>query len=162
MRRCLVLFVAIAAVAGLVIPATYASADSPTAPSGFFVVGDLSASVGSRVEFWGAQWWKDNSLSGGFAPAAFKGFADTVNDPGCPTSWSTDPGNSAPPPPTVGPDITVIVTSNVTKSGPIISGDVTELVTVDVDPGYEPDPGHSGTGIVTGIVTCNPSTTFPS
>ncbi|MGO9872200.1 MAG: hypothetical protein ACLPVY_00250, partial [Acidimicrobiia bacterium] len=43
MRRCLVLFVAIAAVAGLVIPATYASADSPTAPSGFFVVGDLSA-----------------------------------------------------------------------------------------------------------------------
>jgi hypothetical protein len=160
MRRRRVVLVAIAAVIGLVVPTAYASADPPAAPAGFFVVGDLSATVGAHVEFWGAQWWKDNSLSGGSAPAAFKGFADTVNDPTCPTSWSTDPGNSAPPPPTGGSDITVIVTSNVTKSGPIISGDVTELVTVHVDPGYAPDPGHAGTGIVTGIVNCGPTTTI--
>jgi hypothetical protein len=160
MHRRLVLVVAIAAVAALAISTAYASADPPVAPSGFFVVGDLSATVGSRVEFWGAQWWKDNSLSGGHAPAAFKGFADTVNDPICPSAWSTDPGNSAPPPPTVGPDITVLVTSHVTKSGPIISGDVTEVVTVHVDAGYAPDPGHAGTGTVTGVVNCGGGTTF--
>ena len=162
MRRRFILVLATAALAALAVPAASAGASRPAAPNGLFVVGDLSATVGSRVEFWGAQWWKDNGLSVGPAPAAFKGFADTVDDPVCPTRWSTDPGNSAPPPPTVATDITVIVTSRVTKSGPVISGDVVRLVTVRVEPGYEPNPGHPGTGIVTGIVDCGSTSTFPT
>ncbi len=37
-----------------------------------FVIGDRNAVVGNSVTFWGAQWAKDNSLSGGAAPRAFK------------------------------------------------------------------------------------------
>ena len=44
---------------------------------GSFVIGDQNAAVGTSVTFWGAQWWKLNGLSGGAAPAAFKGFEDT-------------------------------------------------------------------------------------
>ena len=43
---------------------------------GAFVIGDLSMS--GTVTFWGAQWWKANSLSGGSAPSSFKGFARTL------------------------------------------------------------------------------------
>jgi hypothetical protein len=111
-----------------------------TSPDGYFVVGDLSATVGSHVDFWGAQWWKDNAISGGDAPAAFKGYAAHVNDLDCPTQWTSDPGNSVPPPPTVGSDITVLVTSHVTKSGPVISGDIVKLLNVHTDPGYEATP----------------------
>jgi len=55
-------------------------------PGGMFVVGDLTvgpiaSSAGTSVTFWGAQWWKLNSLSGGAAPAAFKGFEDTPPSP---------------------------------------------------------------------------------
>ena len=49
---------------------------SPTALSrGAFVIGDQNATVGNSVTFWGAQWSGLNSLSGGSAPASFKGFA---------------------------------------------------------------------------------------
>jgi hypothetical protein len=40
----------------------------------------------------------------------------------------------------------------ITKSGPIISGDIPKMVIVHTDPGYEPNPGHAGTGTVTAIV----------
>jgi hypothetical protein len=126
----------------------------PPAATSYFVVGDLSANVGSSVQFWGAQWWKDNTLSGGAAPASFKGFADTVDNPSCPAEWSTDPGNSPPPPDTVPSQMTLLVTSSVQKSGSVISGNVVEMVTVQTDPGYQGDPGHPGFGTVTGIVTC--------
>jgi hypothetical protein len=144
--------------AQLATPVAHAGGQTGTvAPTGFFVVGDLSANlgtVGTRVQFWGAQWSKNNSLSGGQAPAAFKGFTDGANDPTCPTSWSTDPGNSTPPPATVSSVITVIVSSSIVKSGSVISGNVVELVTVNPDPGYQGDPGHAGFGTVTGVVTC--------
>src|SRR5207245_3891944 len=48
---------------------------------GSFVVGDLNSVVGTSVTFWGAQWWKLNTLSGGAAPAAFKGFARSPATP---------------------------------------------------------------------------------
>src|SRR5262249_4773751 len=114
-------------------------------------VGDLSATLGSHVDFWGAQWWKDNALSGGTAPAAFKGYAARVDNPDCPTTWTSDPGNSVPPPATIGSDITVIVSSNITKSGPVISGDIVKVVTIHTDAGYDGNPGHAGTGTVTGV-----------
>jgi hypothetical protein len=123
-----------------------------------FVIGDLDAVVGNHVTFWGAQWWKKNHLSGGRAPASFKGFANctTPNPPACGGTWISDPGNSSHPPDTIPADITVIVSSLITKSGPIESGDIPMMVTVHVDPccyGQPVEaPGHEGTGTVTAVV----------
>jgi len=120
------------------------------AADGSFVIGDGDSAVGSTVTFWGAQWWKANSLSGGSAPAAFKGFADTAGTPpACGETWSTRPGNSSGPPLGPLPElIDVIVSSHITKSGSTISGDTREVVVVATQPGYAPDPGHAGTGTV--------------
>ena len=54
-----------------------------------FAIGDLDAVVGNHVMFWGAQWWKNNHLSGGRAPASFKGFANCTNPnpPACGGTW---------------------------------------------------------------------------
>ncbi len=49
--------------------------------SGSFVIGDQSAKVGAAVTFWGAKWWKLNSLSGGTAPSSFTGFASSTPQP---------------------------------------------------------------------------------
>jgi hypothetical protein len=119
-----------------------------------FVIGDLDAVVGNHVTFWSAQWWKKNHLSKGGSPASFKGFADSPNPnpPTCGGTWQSDPGNSSDPPPSVAADITVIVSSLVTKSGPVTSGDVPMMVIVHTDPGYGPAPGHEGTGTVTAVV----------
>lgn len=46
----------------------------------------------------------------------------------------------------------MIATSTVTHSGSTISGDVAMIVTVQVDPGYQPNPGHPGTGTVVAVV----------
>jgi hypothetical protein len=122
-------------------------------PSGF-VIGDGNAAVGTSVTFWGAQWWTANSLSGGLAPAAFKGFANTSSTPPeCGTSWSTGPGNSSAPPP--GPLlelIEVIVASQITQFGSTISGDTQKVVVVNTNLGYAPDPGHAGTGTVVDVL----------
>ncbi len=116
---------------------------------GSFVIGDLNAATGTPVTFWGAQWWKLNSLSGGAAPAAFKGFEDTPPAPSCGTNWTTDPGNSTPPPPGPLPAyMAVIVSSSISKSGSTISGDTRHIVIVKTNPGYAPNPGHAGTGTV--------------
>jgi len=127
---------------------------TPTPIGTGFVIGDLDAAVGNHVTFWGAQWWKLNHLSGGPAPASFKGFANSPNPnpAACGGTWQSDPGNSSGPPESVPADITVIVSSLITKSGPIISGDVPEMVIVHTDPGYSPNPGHEGTGTVTAVV----------
>jgi hypothetical protein len=131
-----------------------ALADAPSNP-GTFVIGDQNVQVGSQVTFWGAQWWKDNPLSTGLAPASFKGFAvDAI--PTCGEVWTTDPGNSSHPPATVDGVIPVIVSSSITKSGPVISGDATEVALVQVDPGYAGDPGHPGTGNVIGFQCGDP------
>jgi uncharacterized repeat protein (TIGR01451 family) len=119
------------------------------ARDGAFVIGDKNAATGTYVTFWGAQWWKQNSLTGGSAPASFKGFANKPTPPSCGTDWSTTPGNSAPPP--IGPlpaHMGVIVSSKVTQSGSKISGNAVHLVVIRTDSGYQPDPGHYGTGTV--------------
>ena len=117
---------------------------------GTFVIGDGNAAVGTAVTFWGAQWWKRNDLSGGSAPAAFKGFENApASLPACGATWSTEPGNSPPPP--AGPlpaFMAVIVSGSISKSGSTISGDVVHEVIVRTNPGYAPDPGHAGTGTV--------------
>jgi hypothetical protein len=140
---------AVAAVASLAL-AGGALADAPSNP-GTFVIGDQNVQVGSQVTFWGAQWWKDNPLSTGLAPASFKGFAVDAT-PTCGQNWTTDPGNSSHPPATVDGLIPVIVSSQITQNGPVISGDATEVVLVQVDPGYAGDPGHPGTGTVMGFL----------
>jgi hypothetical protein len=154
-RRRFALAGAAAALASLAL-ASGAMADAPSNP-GTFVIGDQSAVPGSQVTFWGAQWWKDNQLTGGAAPASFKGFA--VNAPAACQPWTTDPGNSSHPPATVpgadsGP-VAMIVSSTITKSGPVISGDATEIALVQVDPGYAGDPGHPGTGTVLSVTPCD-------
>lgn len=131
-----------------------ALAEAPSNP-GTFVIGDQNVLLGSQVTFWGAQWWKDNPLSTGLAPASFKGFAVDAT-PTCGQDWTTDPGNSSHPPATVGDVIPVIVSSQITKTGPVISGDTTEVALVQVDPGYAGDPGHPGTGTVVGFACGGP------
>ena len=114
---------------------------------GAFVVGDRS-DTGS-VTFWGAQWSKSNSISGGSASSSFKGFAVSPTTPQCGGTWSTDPGNSAPPP--AGPlpaYMAVVVTSSTSKSGSKISGTIVAIILVKTDSGYQSNPGHAGTGTV--------------
>ena len=127
----------------------------PPPATGAFVIGDSSAgspTVGNAVYFWGAQWAKKNSFSGGGAPAAMKGFANSPTSVTCGASWTTDPGNSSAPPATIPSQVYVIVSSKVTKSGPRISGTILHIVIVQVDPGYGPNPGHEGTGKIIGTV----------
>jgi hypothetical protein len=121
---------------------------------GSFVIGDGNSTVGTAVTFWGAQWSKLNSLSGGPAPAAFKGFANNPSsNPACGQSWSTGPGGSSgPPPPPLPAFILVRVASSISKSGSTITGNTPHVVVVDVDPGYDDNPGHSGTGNVAGVL----------
>jgi PKD domain len=117
---------------------------------GSFVIGDQNSANTTPVTFWGAQWWKLNSLSGGAAPASFKGFAKNPAVPSCGgAGWSTDPGNSAPPPAGPLPALMgVIVTSSSPKSGSTISGNIAHIVVVQTNPGYDSNPGHAGTGTV--------------
>ena len=126
----------------------------PTPPATSFVIGDLNAVLGNHVMFWGAQWANNNSLSGGPAPSSFKGFANlpNPNPPACGGTWQSGPGNSSKPPHSVPADITVIVSSSITQSHSTINGNVPEIVIVHTDPGYDGDPGHPGTGTVTGVI----------
>ena len=118
--------------------------------NGSFVLGDQSAAVGTNDTFWGAQWRKLNSLSGGQAPASFKGFASTLSSepPRCGIRWTTGPGDSSGPPDAIPTYMGVLVSPSASKSGPTISGGVLRIVVVRTDPGYGPDPGSAGTGTV--------------
>jgi hypothetical protein len=123
----------------------------PTA--GGFVIGDQREAPGSHETFWGAEWSTDNQLSGGAAPDSFKGFAENLSsDPACGISWTSRPGNSSHPPDAVPAYMGVLVSSSVIKSGATVSGNVTGIVVVKTDPGYEGNPGHPGTGIVAASV----------
>jgi hypothetical protein len=116
---------------------------------GAFAIGDGNSVIGTSVTFWGAQWGKLNSVSGGPAPARFKGFAENPTTPSCLISWTADPGSSTPPP--AGPlpaYMAVIVTSSVSQSDSAIFGNTVHIVVVKTDPGYAPDAGHPGTGTV--------------
>lgn len=133
--------------------AAFAAPPTPTSDptGGTFVIGDGSVTAGQPVEFWGAQWAMHNAVSGGDAPASFKGFADIVQPsaPGsCSGTFETRPGNSSEPPATASGEITVLVANSVTKSGDVISGTYTDMVTVAVESDYAPDPGHTGIGFV--------------
>jgi hypothetical protein len=117
---------------------------------GAFVISDLKDVNGPSVYWWGAQWWKQDPLSTGLAPAAFKGFEKSNLSPWCGQTWTTRPGNSPKPPRTVPGTMAVIVSSHIVKKGPVISGDVLHIVLVRTNPGYGPNPGHQGTGTIIG------------
>jgi hypothetical protein len=116
------------------------------ASGGAFVIGDLENASGALVYWWGAQWWKKDHLSSGLAPASFKGYEIGNASPWCGQTWTTRPGNSPHPPSAVPGMMAVIVTSHVTKRGPVISGDIVHIVLVSTNAGYGPNPGHPGTG----------------
>ena len=119
-----------------------------------FVIGDGNMAAGSQVTYWGAQWWKDNALSQGAAPAGFKGYALNVDMTNC--TFTSVKGNSAPPPDGPLPAVMdVLVTSAVTQSGPTVSGTVLGVAHVATDGGYASDPGHAGTGsVMVGFTAC--------
>jgi hypothetical protein len=123
------------------------------AAGGAFVIGNVGpgTTLGTPVTFWGAQWEKRNTLSGGPAPAAFKGFEDSAQPPACGTTWTTSPGNSSKPPASIPSFMGVVVSSSIGKSGSVITGDSVHLVVVQTDPGYQPNPGHDGTGKIVGV-----------
>ncbi len=117
---------------------------------GSMIVGNNDAATGDAVEFWGAQWAKSNSLTGGAAPDAFKGFASTAPQ-SCGGGWTSNPGNSSGPPATVPSYMGVIASSSVLQSGSNISGDVPIIIVVKTNGGYAPNPGHAGTGTVVAV-----------
>lgn len=122
--------------------------------AGDFALGDLSVAAAgptTSLTWWGSDWSLKNSLSGGVAPTSMKGFASNVSPsspPACGGTFTTLPGNS-PPPVGVGfiPSyMGVLVTPFVKKAGNTLSGNVTRIVVVKTDAGYDPNPGHDGTG----------------
>jgi predicted outer membrane repeat protein len=127
-----------------------------------FVIGDLEAGLGNHVTWWSSQWAKINLMSGGPPPSSMKGFAGFEDNflglppPNCGGSWSTDTGNSTPPPPSVPKFMGVIVSSLVTQSGSVISGNIKQVLVVRTDPGYAPNPGSPGTGTEVAIVCTTP------
>lgn len=122
---------------------------------GAFVLGDRSAALNAQATWWSDQWSKQNSLSGGAAPDAFKGFAATVTtlpttSPAgiCGTTFVSRGGNSASPVADVPTYMGVIVASSVRKQQQDINGGWGRIVVVKTDSGYAPAPGHHGTGKV--------------
>ena len=124
---------------------------TPATP--LFVIGDVEPhGIGDVINFWGAQWWKNNQMSGQVdnGVAAFKGYASSA-DNFCGGVWSTQPGNSSDPPATIPANFVIIVTSKVLKNGNDISGDIKQIVVVHQDGNYQDNPGHAGGGTVTSI-----------
>ena len=128
--------------------------------SGAFVLGNntvAGATPSTTVTWWADTWSSVNSLSGGAAPNAFKGFAASVVLPsgtpptGCAGNWTTTAGNSPPPPGGVPTYMGVLVSSSVSKSGSTLSGNTVEIVVVKVNPGYGPDPMSHGTGTIVAV-----------
>ncbi len=129
--------------------------------SGSFVIGDQNAAVGTAVTFWGTQ-WKVNSMTGGTAPATFKGFADraSTTPPKCGGTWTTDAGAAAVPPQTVPAYLAVFVTNSVNQAGSVFTGSIRQIVVVKTNPGYYAIPGprlvhaktEAGTGTVVAVI----------
>jgi uncharacterized repeat protein (TIGR01451 family) len=127
---------------------------------GAFTLGNLTVAAATpttTVTWWADTWSTQNSLSGGVAPASFKGFAGTVSLPTstppstCGGNWTTLPGNSPPPASDVPTYMGVLVTSTVAKSGNGISGNTVHIVVVKIDPGYSPNPASHGTGTIVAV-----------
>ncbi|WP_446215521.1 hypothetical protein [Micromonospora sp. IBHARD004] len=122
-------------------------------PGGNFVIGDGNATVGATATFWHSNWSAQNSVSGGTAPASFKGFANVpAGMTTCGGTWRSDPGNSAPPAAAVPEYTAVLVTDSVTKTGSVITGTKPRIAVVLVNPGYAPNPGYPGTAKVLGFL----------
>ena len=124
---------------------------------GTFVVGDKALgpavdAVGRSVTFWDSDWSRSNPTSGSAPPASFKGYADAPGDGRCGQSWTSSPGNSGKPPETVPSYVAVVISGSISKSGPALQGDVRHVVVIRTDPGYEPNPGHQGTGTVVAVI----------
>ena len=123
-----------------------------------FVIGDVEPhAIGDVVNFWGAQWWKNNFMSGFVSKgvASFKGYANKAED-FCGGRWESRPGNSSDPPATIPDDVAIIVTDTVLKVGPNISGTIKQILLVHHDGAYGPNPGHRGSGPVTKIICTQP------
>jgi PKD repeat protein len=119
--------------------------------NGVYVIGDRSAT--GSVTFFGGDWAKQNSLSGGKAPSAFKGFVQTA--PACRGDWTTRPGGDDGNTDGAGQGnlpayMAVIVSSSVTKSKDTISGNSVRFAIVKVDP--QNGDQVVGTGTVVGTV----------
>ena len=154
---------------------------SPVITTALFVIGDCEydqaklkkgdtppadnnlREIGDEVNFWGAQWWKNNCMSvfvdNGYP--AFKGYATNVNigsGQNC-GNWEARPGNSGHPPGVLPNVINIIITDNVMKDGPNISGNIKQIVSVDrtlsANDNYAGNPGHDGWGKITGYI-CGP------
>jgi hypothetical protein len=124
---------------------------------GAFSLGDqtvAAATPATTVTWWADTWNTLNSLTGGTAPAAYKGFDGKVSLPTstppaiCGSNWTTRTGNSPPPTAGVPSYMGVLVTSKVVTSGGVISGNTTHIVVVRINPGYAPNPGSHGTGVI--------------
>jgi Bacterial Ig-like domain (group 3) len=138
------------------------SSDSTTAivfafPSrGVFVVGDetVATAGSSPITWWSSMWSALNGLSGGAAPAAFKGFVNTITLPTttpvtvCGSNWATTTGNSSSPVGTVPSYMGVVVASSIGQSGSTINGNSVGIVVLQTNPGYAPNPGHPDTGTI--------------
>ncbi|HEY8752080.1 MAG TPA: hypothetical protein VIM40_00315 [Arthrobacter sp.] len=125
-----------------------------TVAGGNFVIGDQNTAMASTVTFWGAKWSQQNTLTSGPTPASFKGFENNPVTTLRGTNWTTDPGNSTPPPSGALPAyMAVVVSDTITQSGKSITGNDIHIVVVRTNNGYDPDPGHSGTGTIVGIIS---------
>src|SRR5262249_46302640 len=93
----------------------------------------------------GAQWAKANSLSGGAAPADFKGFETSLGTPTCGSPWTTTPSASSTPPGTGSTYTAVVVAGSITRSGSTISGHAGHIVIVKTDAVH---PANAATGTV--------------
>jgi hypothetical protein len=114
---------------------TMASAPS----SGAFVVGNSSAgnpTNGTDVTFYGQNWGKDNSFSGGNADSGLNGYVTSSGGYTCGATWSSSTKSTATPPSTIPGDMLVIVSSKVSESGTTVSGTILHIVVVAVDSGY--------------------------
>lgn len=123
-----------------------------------FVIGDVEPhAIGDVVNFWGAQWWNNNFMSGFVSKgvASFKGYANKAED-FCGGRWESRPGNSSNPPATIPDEVAIIVTDTVLKVGPSISGTIKQILLVRHDGAYGPNPGHRGSGPVTKIICTQP------
>ena len=120
-----------------------------TAGAGAFVIGDRSAT--GTVTFWGAQWAQRNQLSGGDAPAAFKGFAGTAGM-ACGNAWATAHGRRVRAPHDLPAYIAVVVTAGVTGGGRSAAGTIGGIVVVRAYSGASVAPGRDGTGTVVATI----------
>ncbi len=127
-------------------------------PLPLFVIGNVQPhGIGKVVNFWGAQWHKNNKMSGFVSKgvASFKGYASNAQD-FCGGTWESRPGNSSGPPATIPDDVAIIVTDTVLKNGPVISGTIKKILLVHHDGKYGPNPGHRGSGKVTTVLCTAP------